>query len=155
MALLSPTFFDTSVLLSGIIELAPGGSPAQRLLAAIADRRLKEPHTAWHCCLEFFAVATRLPEEFRLDPMDAARLVEEEILGRFRVDDFPKGSRKDFWSLAARGRIAGGRIYDAHIAETAASAGARTVVTDNLRHFDHLAQRGIRVLSSADAAAAL
>jgi hypothetical protein len=35
--------------------------------------------TAWHCCLEFFSVATRLPPEFRVSPRDAATLVEEEV----------------------------------------------------------------------------
>jgi len=36
---------------------------------------------------------------------------------------------------AARDAIVGGRLYDAHIAEIARSAGAGVVVTDNRRHF--------------------
>jgi predicted nucleic acid-binding protein len=36
---------------------------------------------------------------------------------------------------ASRDVIAGGRIYDAHIAEIARAAGAAVVVTDNRRHF--------------------
>jgi hypothetical protein len=47
--------------------------------------------------------------------------------------------------VAARERIAGGRIYDAHIAEVARSAGARVIVTDNRRHFVSALRHGIKV----------
>ena len=64
-------FLDTSILLAGLIELGPASGPAQELMAAVAGGRLRRPCTAWHCCLEFYAVSTRLPEEFRLSPADA------------------------------------------------------------------------------------
>lgn len=155
MALVGPVFFDTSVLLSGILEFGPGSEAAQRVLSAVAERRLRDAHTAWHCCLEFYAVSTRLPEEFRLPPADASRLVQEEILARFRVHQLPEARRRGFWDMASREHIAGGRTYDAHIAEVAVSAGAKTVATDNVRHFSVLRARGIRVLRSSEIAAAL
>jgi hypothetical protein len=68
MALVGPVFFDTSVLLAGLIELGPGSEPAQAILDAITERQLGRVHTAWHCCPEFYAVSTRLPVEFRLIP---------------------------------------------------------------------------------------
>jgi predicted nucleic acid-binding protein len=111
--------------------------------------------TAWHCCLEFYAVATRLPEEFRLSPADAGRLLEEELLGRLRVVDLPVGARLEMVRDVVRERVAGGRLYDAHIAETARRAGARLVVTDNVRHFSVLRAHGIHVLDSAECAAEL
>jgi predicted nucleic acid-binding protein len=46
---------------------------------------------------------------------------------------------------AARDGIAGGRVYDAHIAEIARSAGATVVVTDNRRHFLSALRHGLRV----------
>lgn len=155
MALVGPVFFDTSVLLAGILELGPGGDAAQRILSAISDRRLRNPHTAWHCCLEFYAVATRLPEEYRLSPADAVRLVEEEILHRFHVHQLPETRRHVFWEAAARDRIAGGRIYDAHIGDVAVASEAKVVVTDNVRHFSALRERGVRLLSSSEAAGML
>lgn len=115
----------------GLIELGPRVAGAQAVLRAVADGPARRTLTAWHCCLEFYAVATRLPEEFRLSPADAGRLLE------------------------ARERVAGGRLYDAHVAETARRAGARLVVTDNARHFSVLRAHGIRVLDSAACAAAL
>jgi len=46
--------------------------------------------------------------------------------------------------------MAGGRVYDAHIAEAARLAGAELVVTENRRHFVPLMRYGIRVLTAAE-----
>lgn len=43
--------------------------------------------TAWHCCLEVYSVATRLPPEFRIRPADAARLLQEEVFARMVIHD--------------------------------------------------------------------
>jgi predicted nucleic acid-binding protein len=149
----SGAFFDTSVLLAGMIEIGPASAPAQRLMRVVASRRGARPHTAWHCCLEFYAVSTRLPEELRLVPADAARLVAEEILERFQVHQLPVAGWRTFVHEAAQERTAGGRVYDAHIAEIARAAGARVVVTDNRRHFTALLRHGIRVASAKEFAA--
>ena len=68
-------FLDTSILLEGLIELRRD-SAAMKIWRAIASARL-EAATAWHCCLEFYSVSTRLPEEFRLPPQDALKALEE------------------------------------------------------------------------------
>ena len=148
-------FLDTSVLLGGLIDLGPTVKAAQDVMTAVADSRVRRPLTAWHCCLEFYAVATRLPEEYRLAPRDALRLLEEEILRRFQVTELPAGSRLGLLQTAAQERVAGGRIYDAHIAEVARQAGAKVVVTDNIRHFSGLVRQGLRVMNSAAFAAEL
>jgi len=145
----SRAFFDTSVLLGGLIELGPASEPAQKIMAAIAAGQVRRPHTAWHCCLEFYAVSTRLPEEVRLLPSDAWRLVEEEILSRFEVRQIPDDHRRSFLHAAADDRLVGGRIYDAHIAEVARVARVPVVVTDNLRHFAGLRRHGVEVVNAA------
>jgi predicted nucleic acid-binding protein len=113
---------------------------------------VRRPQTAWHCCLELYAVSTRLPEEFRLSPTDSLRLIETEILARFRVYQLPDRARLSFLRSAVEDRAAGGRVYDAHIAEIARLAGARVVVTDNRRHFASLVRAGVRVVSTAELA---
>ncbi len=153
MAVIRPVFLDTSVLLGGLIELAGTRAPAQRIFDAVAAGRLGKAQTAWHCCLEFYSVATRLPEEFRLAPADAALLVEEEILRRLEVLDLAPTRRKDFVRAAAADGMAGGRVYDAHIAEVARAGGARRVVTDNRRHFLTLLRHGVVVLTASEFAA--
>jgi predicted nucleic acid-binding protein len=145
-------FLDTSVLLAGMIDIGPASAPSQRLLDLLARPRSPfRPATAWHCCLEFYAVSTRLPEEYRLDPAAAVELLESEVLGRMEICDLPGARRGPLLRRSAQAGVRGGRLYDAHIAEVAAGARSRWVVTDNVRHFASLETQGIRVLTSTAA----
>jgi predicted nucleic acid-binding protein len=148
-------FLDTSVLLAGLVDFGPPSAPAQSLLHAVAEKSMSNPATAWHCCLEFFSVATRLPPEFRIAPADAATLLEEEVFARMSVHDLPAADRVSMLRAVARDAIGGGRIYDAHIAEVARSVGATVVVTDNRRHFLSALRYGIRVETPAEFLAGL
>ena len=150
MAVDDLTFFDTSVLVAGLIEMGDASLAADRILDAVKRRTVRRPATAWHCCLEYYSVATRLPAPVRLEPEMARRLLEEEVLSRFGIADLPASARSAFLKSASSERVAGGRIYDAHIAETARLAGARLVVTDNRRHFVGLMRYGVRVLTAVE-----
>ena len=143
-------FLDTSVILAGLIDFGPQSAPAQSLLHAVAERRVTDCATAWHCCLEFFSVATRLPPEYRLTASDAARLLDEEVTARMTVHDLPVGARASLFKMAAQEGTIGGRIYDAHIAEVARTANAETIVTDNRRHFVSTLRYGMRVETPAE-----
>lgn len=143
-------FLDTSVLLAGLIDFGPQSAPAQSVLHAVAERQVPSTATAWHCCLEFFSVATRLPPEFRLMPADAVTLLEQEVFARMTVHDLPPDERLPMLKAAAEEGTSGGRIYDTHIAEAARAAGAAVVVTDNRRHFVASLRHGIRVETPAE-----
>ena len=143
-------FFDTSVLLAGLVDFGPQSAPAQSLMHAVAEKRLEGVATAWHCCLEFFSVATRLPPEFRLSASDAALLLEGEVFERITVHDLPDRSRLQMLQAAGRDGVMGGRIYDAHIADVARAVGAAVVVTDNRRHFISALRYGMRVETPAE-----
>jgi hypothetical protein len=143
-------FLDTSVLLAGLVDFGPQSAPAQSLLHAVAEKTVSDPSTAWHCCLEFFSVATRLPPEFRLSPGDAATLIRDEVFSRMTVHELPASDRQALFVAAARDTIVGGRIYDAHIAEIARSVNAEVVVTDNRRHFLSALRYGLRVESPTE-----
>jgi predicted nucleic acid-binding protein len=138
-------FLDTSVLVAGLIDFGPQSAPAQSVLHAVAEKTLADARTAWHCCLEFFSMATRLPPEYRLRPADAVQLLQQEVIARMSVHDLPAGDRDRLLRAAAQDEIAGGRIYDAHIAEVARVSGATLIVTDNRRHFIASLRHGIRV----------
>jgi predicted nucleic acid-binding protein len=155
MALAPTSFLDTSVLLAGILDFGPQSAPAQSVLHAVAEQSIPAPATAWHCCLEFFSVATRLPSEFRLTPADAARLLQEEVFDRMSVHELPAKDRARLLHTAAQDNTAGGRIYDTHIAEIARAAGASVIVTDNRRHFLSSLRHGIRVETPAEFLAAI
>ena len=143
-------FLDTSVLLAGLVDFGPQSAPAQSLMHAVAEKRVPDAATAWHCCLEFFSVATRLPPEFRVAPADAVTLLQEEVFSRLAIHDLPAADRAPMLQAAARDRVSGGRIYDAHIAEVARAAGATVVVTDNRRHFLSALRYGMRVETPAE-----
>jgi len=150
----SALFLDTSVLVGGLVELA-APHPAQRILDQVAAGKLGRPRTAWHCCLEFYAVVTRLPEEFRLTAEQAGQLVALEIRQRLEVVGLPPAAWGGFWDRVALDRVTGGRVYDAHIGEIALRHRTRTFVTDNLRHFASLRAAGAEVLSCAELSARL
>jgi predicted nucleic acid-binding protein len=144
------TFLDTSVLLAGLLDFGPQSAPAQSVMHAIAEKTLSTAATGWHCCLEFYSVATRLPPEYRLTPADATHLLHEEVFARMAVHDLPVTDRSRLLEAAAQDGTAGGRIYDAHIAEIARAVGAHVIVTDNRRHFLASLRHGIRVETPAE-----
>ena len=143
-------FLDTSVILAGLVDFGEGSAAPQAVLALVAERRLGTVATAWHCVLEFYSVATRLPPEYRLTPDDAVRLLESEVIARFDVYALPAKRRLEFLRDVAHERAIGGRIYDTHIAEIARSAGAPVVLTENRRHFLGLLRHGTRVLTASE-----
>ena len=152
MAGLKGAFFDTSVLIAGMIDFGHSSQHALLLMDAVADGRIERPLTAWHCCLEFYSVTTRLPEEYRLEPAVSLRFLREEVFARFSIHDLPADLREEFLVSTVGEGTTGGRLYDAHIAEIARQAGARLVATENRRHFTPLLRHGIRVLVSAELA---
>ena len=143
-------FFDTSVLLAGLIDFGPQSAPAQSLLHAVAEKKIPSTATSWHCCLEFYSLSTRLPPEFRLPAADAARLMDEEIIARMAVHDLPSADRAAMLRLLADDGITGGRVYDVYIAEVARAAGAGIIITDNRRHFLSALRHGLRVETPAE-----
>lgn len=149
---LSRVFFDTSVLIGGMVEWGDAAADCHRALDAVAEGRVGEPATAWHCCLEVFSVLTRLPQEYRVDAPDALRLVEEEVIARFAVLALPEERRRDLLRRAVLDGVTGGRIYDAHLGEIALAGGCAAVVTENLRHFRALERQGVEVMGAAELA---
>lgn len=148
-------FLDTSVILAGLVDFGPQSAPAQSLMHAVAEKKVTEAATAWHCCLEFYSVATRLPPEYRISPSDALVLLEEEVFARMAVHDLPAGHRLPMLRVAAHDAVAGGRIYDSHIADVARAAGARVVITDNRRHFVSALRYDLRVETPSEFLASL
>lgn len=155
MASLTGVFFDTSVLVAGMVDLGPSSVHPLALLDRVATGEIADPATSWHNCLEFFSVSTRLPEEYRLAPEIALRFLEEEVFSRFVVHQLEPEKRRDFLLSALARGISGGRIFDAHIAAVARQVEAGVVVTENRRHFLSLVEEGTRVLTASELVAEL
>jgi hypothetical protein len=89
VAFVTPVFLDTTILLGGLIDFGSTSAEAQHILDSIAAGSIVHPKTAWHCCLEFFAVATRLPPAFRLSPEQASLLLED-FTSRVEIEQLPE-----------------------------------------------------------------
>lgn len=103
------------------------------------ERRLDDGErlaVAAHALAEAYAVLTRIPAPHRLAPSDAWALIEANFVAGATVTAL--GAR-DYVSLLRDlpgTAIAGGRTYDAIIADCAQRAKAATLLTFNPRHFD-------------------
>ena len=151
MAAVNRCFFDTSVLVRGLVDFGDPTEPSLQIFDALAAERLARPVTAWHCCLELYAVITRLPEEYRVQPSEALVVIREEVLHRFDVHQLPASDLESLLTRVDEEGVVGGRIYDLHIAEVAHRSGADVVITNNRRHFTSLLKHGTRVLTAEEA----
>ncbi|NBB80118.1 MAG: PIN domain-containing protein [Verrucomicrobia bacterium] len=143
-------FLDTSILIGGLIDFGETSRAPIELLDRIAEGHIAEPATAWHCCLEFYSVTTRLPEEYRLPPETAKAFVLEEIVKRLSICALDPVSHEIFLTNAARQGIRGGRIYDFHIGSIALKANASVIITENKKHFSNFENTGTPVLNAQE-----
>ncbi len=139
-------FLDTNIFVSGLLEVS-ADSACRDILVALANRRLRSGVTAWHCCLEFFSVTTRLPPDYRLSPEIAITLLTEHVFNRVEVVDLPIEDAVAWLTNQAASKIRGGLVYDAHLAQIAARAGCAAVVTQNIADFQLVAPPGVEILS--------
>lgn len=132
--------------MSGLLEVS-ADSACRAILEALASRRLRSGVTAWHCCLEFFSVTTRLPPDYRLSAEAAIALLTEHIFNRVEVVDLPVEDAVAWLKSQQASEVRGGLIYDAHLAQIAHRSGCAILVTTNLADFRQVTPHGIEILS--------
>ena len=81
-----------------------------------------------HAELESYSVLTRLPEPLRAEPKLVAEYLREDYPGRRMI--LPEPERRALVTRLARLSIAGGAVYDAIVAATAAHHGYRLISCD-------------------------
>ncbi len=138
-------FLDTNVFVSGLLDVS-ADSACRAILEALEARRLRSCVTAWHCCLEFFSVTTRLPPEYRLSAEDAISLLTEHVFDRVRVEDLPVREAVPWLRQLGGSEVRGGLVYDAHLARIAQRAGCAFLVTSNVADFRQIAPAGLEIL---------
>ena len=143
-------FLDTSILIGGFIDFGDSSTAPMAIIDRIAEKRIRKAATAWHCCLEFYSVATRLPEEFRLSTETAREFVIEEIMTRLDIRELDAAWQENFLTDAGKQGLRGGRIYDHHIGTIALNNGASVIVTENKKHFLPFADKGLPVLTAGE-----
>lgn len=132
--------------MSGLLEVSKD-SACRAILEALASRRLRTGVTAWHCCLEFFSLTTRLPPDYRLSAEASIALLTEHVFNRVEVVDLPVEDAVAWLKRQQASEVRGGLIYDAHLAQIAHRAGCVILVTTNLADFRQVTPPGIEILS--------
>lgn len=140
---MSRTALDTSVL---VAALQSWHEDHERSLTAVAEA-LEEPPVVvpYHALLETYSVLTRLPKPLRLAPKTAVDLLRRTLEGKAEMVQTEATKGLAFLDDLREREVAGGAVYDALIATSAAEAGATTLLTLNRKHFERIAPEGITV----------
>jgi predicted nucleic acid-binding protein len=105
-------FFDTTVLVAASEQSHPHYPQARPALLRVATGRDKG-FMGLHSIAEAYAVLTRLPVQPRIHPVEAARIVTDNILPHFEIVSIGKEDYLEALSTMGSGGWIGAKIYDA------------------------------------------
>ena len=112
-------------------------------------RRLRDDEpmlVAGPALVESYAVLTRLPPPHRLSTRDAHRMIGTSFVENGRVVALEGRAYRVLLATMAGAGIAGGRAYDAVIAECALREHGVTLLTFNADDFAPFARRGLEIV---------
>ena len=92
-----------------------------------------------HSIAEVFATLTRLPVQPRIHPVEAARVISENLLPFFEVVSPSKEDYLDALNTMSSGGWSGARVYDMLLLRCAAMSDVERIYTFNVRDFKQLA----------------
>lgn len=136
-------FFDTTVLVAASANSHPHhvqAFPAMRRVAAGRDRGFISTHSI----TEVYAALTRLPVEPRIHPMEAARIVTDNLLPYFEAVPLHKTDYLEALNTVSDGGWGGAKIYDALLLRCASKCAMDRIYTFNLGDFRLLAPKSLR-----------
>ena len=136
-------FFDTTVLVAASEQSHPHYAQARPALLRVAAGQDKG-FVGLHSIAEVFAALTRLPVQPRIHPVEAARIVIENILPHVEVVSLGKEDYLETLNTMASGGWIGAKIYDALLLRCAARCAAERIYTFNLEDFKKLAPAGLQ-----------
>ncbi len=129
-------FFDTSVLVAGLVEAHPFHDRAFLWMEKANSGRI-EPLLSAHSYAETYSVLTKLPLKTRISPGMAYRLISMNLEPHFKAVSL---SPKEYTYLireAAVSGVKGGTVFDCLIGRAALKAGVDTFLTFNLKDFGY------------------
>jgi len=136
-------FFDTTVLVAASEQSHPHYAQARPALLRVAARK-DHGFVGMHSIAEVFAALTRLPVQPRIHPIEAARIVTENILPHFEVVPMGKDDYLEALKTMASGGWIGAKIYDALLLCCASRCDVDRIYTFNLGDFRQLAPVGLQ-----------
>jgi predicted nucleic acid-binding protein len=130
-------FFDTSVLISAMIEAHPMHERSFPWL-----KRAKAKKFDWAVCshtlAELYATLTSMPLRPRITPEIAVRLLNENIEKEAQVISLTSRDYLEAIKTISKLNLSGAIIYDAMIAHAAVKFGADHLLTHNQKDFSRL-----------------
>jgi predicted nucleic acid-binding protein len=136
-------FFDTTVLVAASEQSHPHYAQARPALLRVAAKQDKG-FMGLHSIAEVFATLTRLPVQPRIHPVEAARIVTDNILPHFEVVSLGKRDYLEALNTMASGGWVGAKIYDALLLRWAARCAVERIYTFNLGDYKQLASAGLQ-----------
>jgi predicted nucleic acid-binding protein len=136
-------FFDTTILVAASEKSHPHyirAWPALRRVAAGQDNGFMSVHSI----AELYASLTRLPVQPRIHPVEAARIVTDNVLPHFEAVLVGKKDYLEALTMVASGGWSGAKIYDALLLGCAARCAAERIYTFNLADFRQLAPASLQ-----------
>jgi len=136
-------FFDTTVLVAASSRSHPHHAqafPAVRRVAAGRDRGFISAHSI----AEVYASLTRLPVRPRIHPVEAARIVTDNLLPHFEAVPLDKTDYLEAFKTVKDGGWSGAKIYDALLLRCAGKRAVRRIHTFNLADFRLVAPASLR-----------
>jgi len=131
-------FFDTTVLIAASEQSHPHYKQAMSALLRVAAGQDKG-FMGQHSIAQVFAALTRLPVRPRIHPVEAARIVTENILPHFEVVSLGKEDYLEAMNTMTSGGWSGAKIYDALVLRCASRCAVERIYTFNLWDFRQLA----------------
>jgi predicted nucleic acid-binding protein len=136
-------FFDTTVLVAASEQSHPHYAQARPALLRVAAGQDKG-FMGLHSIAEVFAALTRLPVQPRIHPVEAARIVNENILPHFEVVSLGRKDYREALNTMASGGWIGAKIYDVLLLRCASRCAVERIYTFNLGDFKRLAPEGLQ-----------
>jgi predicted nucleic acid-binding protein len=136
-------FFDTTVLVAASEQSHPHYAQARPALLRVVTGQDKG-FIGLHSLAEVYAVLTRLPVQPRIHPVEAARIVTDNILPHFEVVPLAKEDYLEALHTMGNGGWIGAKIYDALLLRCAARCAVERIYTFNLGEFRQLAPAALQ-----------
>jgi len=140
-------FFDTSALVTAVVDQLPNHGAALACYTRLVQPRRAgpKPVCSTHAIAECYATLTALPLARRIQPAEAARLIEANFLEHLEVLPLSAADYKAAIAHVSSLGLPSGAIYDALHARCAERSGCDRILTYNTADFTRLAPPGIEI----------
>ena len=141
--------FDTSALVTAVVDQLENHSAALASYRRFAQPRRGRSQAicSTHVVAECYATLTALPLARRIQPAEAARLIEENFLKDLEVVPLSAADYKAALARVAEAGFRSGVVYDALHVRCAERSGCDRIITYNIGDFERLVRPGMEVVT--------